>query len=156
MTTLTDHLAEIQARCNRATEGPWTAEYSGEQGNCVLPPGYQSTREAVAVTRLLSAQADAEFIAHSRTDLPALLAAVEAVMGLHRPDTVLAVTGDCALEDCDHEDLKDCETVEVRFCAACDELAEQVDPHYMEGSVALVHYPCSTVRAITAALEVQG
>ena len=77
--TIETRLAEIRARVEAATEGPWTAEYSGEQGNCVLPPGYRSTREAVAVTRLLSAQADAEFIAHSRTDLPALLAAVEAV-----------------------------------------------------------------------------
>ena len=77
--TIDTRLAEIRARVENATPGPWTAEYSGEQGNCVLPPGYQSTREAVAVTRLLSAQADAEFIAHARTDLPALLAAVEAV-----------------------------------------------------------------------------
>ena len=74
--TIETRLAEIRARVDAATEGPWTAEYSGEQGNCVLPPGYQSTREAVAVTRLLSAQADAEFIAASRTDLPALLAAI--------------------------------------------------------------------------------
>ena len=90
--TIESRLAETRAREEAATEGPWTAEYSGEQGNCVLPPGSQSTREAVAVTRLLSAQADAEFIAASRTDLPALLAAVEAVMELHAADE----DGDCA------------------------------------------------------------
>lgn len=81
-------LDEIEARANAATEGPWTAEYSGEQGNCVLPPGYRSTREAVAVTRLLRARADAEFIAQARTDVPALVAALRAVVAIHRPVTV--------------------------------------------------------------------
>ena len=76
-------LARIRAQADAATEGPWTAEYSGEQGNCVLPPGYQSTREAVAVTRLLSAQADAEFIAAARTTVPALLDLAEAVLKRH-------------------------------------------------------------------------
>ncbi|MDV7194648.1 hypothetical protein [Mycolicibacterium fortuitum] len=45
------------------TPGPWIAEYSGEQGNCVIPADAQSTREAVCVTRLYHQQADAEFIA---------------------------------------------------------------------------------------------
>lgn len=123
MTAIESRLAEIRARVEAATEGPWTAEYSGEQGNCVLPPGYRSTREAVAVTRLLSAQADAEFIAHARTDLPALLATVEAVMALHKcltfPDDGIG---------------------EPTACGHCDNET----------------YPCPTVRALTAALEVQG
>ena len=46
-----DRLDQIKDRADKATEGPWEAEYSAEQGNCVLPPGYQSTREAVAVMR---------------------------------------------------------------------------------------------------------
>lgn len=45
------------------TPGPWVAEYSGEQGNCVIPADAQSTREAVCVTRLYRQQADAQFIA---------------------------------------------------------------------------------------------
>lgn len=76
-------LARIRAQADAATDGPWTAEYSGEQGNCVLPPGYRSTREAVAVTRLWRAQADAEFIAASRTTVPALLDLADAVLERH-------------------------------------------------------------------------
>lgn len=76
-------LARIRAQADAATDGPWTAEYSGEQGNCVLPPGYRSTRKAVAVTRLWRAQADAEFIAASRTTVPVLLDALEKVLNLH-------------------------------------------------------------------------
>lgn len=122
-------LGEIRARADAATEGPWTAEYSGEQGNCVLPPGYQSTREAVAVTRLLSAQADAELIANARTDLPALLAAVEAVMKRHRP-----------------VEVEPSETI----CAECSTLRGQGETaRYFP----FTEYPCPTVRAITDALD---
>ena len=124
-------LAEIQAREEAATEGPWTAEYSGEQGNCVLPPGSQSTREAVAVTRLLSAQADAEFIAASRTDLPALLATVEAVRELHQPELYCNNAGHT------NPDVECPECVE--FCTADEYL-----------------YPCPTITALTDALGVQG
>ena len=70
------------ARTNAATDGPWEAEYSGEQGNCVLPPDARSTREAVAVTRLYYQVADAEFIAAARTDLPAATTALRAVLDL--------------------------------------------------------------------------
>lgn len=90
MTDPREAMARIRAQADAATDGPWTAEYSGEQGNCVLPPGYRSTREAVAVTRLWRAQADAEFIAAARTDVPWLLEqvairdkALEAVLELH-------------------------------------------------------------------------
>lgn len=31
-----ERIAEIRARVGAATEGPWEAEYSGEQGDCVL------------------------------------------------------------------------------------------------------------------------
>ena len=130
--TIETRLAEIRARVASTTEGPWTAEYSGEQGNCVLPPGYQSTREAVAITRLWSAQADAEFIAASRTDLPALLAAVEAVRELHMP-----------------VEVEPSETI----CAECSTLRGQGETaRYFP----FTEYPCPTAQALTTALEVQG
>lgn len=72
-----EQLAAIRARLDAATPGPWIAEYSGDQGNCVIPHDALSTREAVCVTRLYHAAADAEFIAHARTDLETLLAEVE-------------------------------------------------------------------------------
>ena len=136
--TIETRLAEIRARAEAATEGPWTAEYSGEQGNCVLPPGYQSTREAVAVTRLLSAQADAEFIAHARTDVPWLLGqvelrdkALEAVRELHQPEPYCNNAGHT------NPDVECPECAE--FCTADEEL-----------------YPCRTITDLTAALEVEG
>ena len=70
-------LNAIRARAAAATEGPWRAEYSWEQGNCVVPGDAQSTREAFAVTRLYHQAADAEFIAHARQDIPDLCDEVE-------------------------------------------------------------------------------
>lgn len=72
-----ERLAEIEERANAATPGPWFAEYSGEQGDCVVPADAESTREAVCLTRLYDATADADFIAHARSDVPDLLAEVE-------------------------------------------------------------------------------
>lgn len=56
------------------TDGPWVAEYSGEQGNCVIPHDAQSTREAVCTTHLYYQVADAEFIAAARQLVPELVA----------------------------------------------------------------------------------
>ena len=69
---------------DQATEGPWIAEFSRETGDCVIPHDAQSTREAVATTRLLHAPADAAFIADARTRLPAALDALQAVHDMHR------------------------------------------------------------------------
>ena len=110
-----------------ASEGPWKAEFSGGMGNCVIPHDARSTREAVCVTRPYRALFDAEFIAHARTDLPALLAAVEDVLALHPP---IDVCGNAR-----HTNLTmscpDCETV-CDFCASA--------------------YPCPTVRAVREAV----
>ena len=75
-----DRLDHIKGRADMATDGPWVAEYSKEQGNCVIPHDARSTREAVAVTRLFHQQADAEFIAAARTDVPALVDALIRVL----------------------------------------------------------------------------
>lgn len=56
------------------TDGPWVAEYSGEQGNCVIPHDAQSAREAVCTTHLYYQVADAEFIAAARSLVPELVA----------------------------------------------------------------------------------
>ena len=143
-------LARIRAQADAATEGPWEAEYSGEQGNCVLPPEYQSTREAVAVTRLLSAQADAEFIAAARTTVPALLDLADAVLKRHAPMPIYVLAEDCEAPD-DHQhgstpdggdDLCwDEPTGEVLCCECRDEWGERVE------------HPCPDYTAITTALE---
>lgn len=64
---------------NEATDGPWVAEYSGETGDCVIPNDAQSTREAVAVTRLFHRTADANAIADAHNMFPRALDALNAV-----------------------------------------------------------------------------
>ncbi|AFL47992.1 hypothetical protein AVANI_88 [Mycobacterium phage Avani] len=74
---MSDVVARAKAALEGVTDGPWVAEFSGEQGNCVIPHDAQSTREAVCVTRLYHQQADAEFIASARSLVPELIAEVE-------------------------------------------------------------------------------
>ncbi len=66
------NLDKIRARIDAASKGPWQG---GEDGLVWAPrlgdPVSASTE-----------QADAEFIAHARTDIPALLAEVERLRGL--------------------------------------------------------------------------
>ena len=86
-------LDEIEARANAATEGPW--EWEGEAkaeweigANSLVPSrrpddpvlyGYGYDASGIEV----KTPADAEFIAHARTDVPALVAALRAVLELH-------------------------------------------------------------------------
>lgn len=76
-------IEERRAIHEAATEGPWVAEYSGETGDCVIPHDAQSTREAVAVTRLFHRTADANAIADAHTNLPRALGALNKVLELH-------------------------------------------------------------------------
>ena len=57
----------IKARCEAATEGPW--ETDGSQVTCYGGEG--------AITERLGIHEDARFIAHARTDLPAVVEASE-------------------------------------------------------------------------------
>ena len=98
-----NRLNEIEARANAATEGPW--EWEGEAkaewelgANSLVPSrrpddpvlyGYGYDASGIEV----KTPADAEFIAHARTDVPWLLEqverrdkALEAVLDLHKED----------------------------------------------------------------------
>lgn len=80
-------LDEIKARAAAATEGPWVND-STEIGRPF--PGTDTIDVWVAESCHpngdgIDGEADAEFIAHARTDVPALVAAVEAVLALHEP-----------------------------------------------------------------------
>ena len=93
-----NRLDEIEARTNAATEGPW--EWEGEAksewemgANSLIPSrrpddpvlyGYGYDASGIKVEN----PADAEFIAHARQDVPALVAALRAVVAVHRPVTV--------------------------------------------------------------------
>jgi len=86
--TTADQLAAIEARTDSATPGPWEAD-TGTRGDCVVwgPNGrflmnaqaephwieYPGEKRSVSFD---VDRRDAEFIAHARTDVPALLAMV--------------------------------------------------------------------------------
>ena len=68
-----EQLAEIEARSNAATEGPWHKEKDcGETGFTVMSPR-ENPRVGVA---FYTSDYDAIFIAHARTDITTLIAAV--------------------------------------------------------------------------------
>lgn len=82
--TIESRLAEIRARAEAATEGPWEdvvddlnedvdVWHDREYRLWIANTGNLFTASAKLARQTL---ADAEFIAHSRTDLPALLAAI--------------------------------------------------------------------------------
>jgi hypothetical protein len=94
---LTDaELAEIEARCEAATEGPWAYDNRGDkcsdvqvgiaadkwgiQHNGYIPDAVEGTIYIGGIATIFSGNdmADGAFIAHSRTDVPRLLAALRA------------------------------------------------------------------------------
>ena len=134
-----NRLDEIEARANAATEGPW--EWEGEAkaeweigANSLVPSrrpddpvlyGYGYDASGIEVKN----PADAEFIAHSRTDVPALLDALEKVLRLHPRVVVL------------HADPEFGRMEDDTICGACIVNHEPAD------------WPCPTVEAITTALN---
>lgn len=72
----------------------------------------------------------------------ALRAALVAIQELHKPVKTQVLMGDCAVEECEHED--DCPTHEFEYCAACNEIAEQANPSYAEDGMGFVAHPCAT------------
>jgi len=67
-------LAAIQARADAATAGPWTHYYPGQDcsGPCVDPVIHDIESD--------TAHADLAFIAHARTDVPALLICIRTLV----------------------------------------------------------------------------
>ena len=85
-----DRLNEIEARANAATEGPWAPdEYTEvdpdgfyELARVIAPDPDGDDWCAIGVVHTGILRPDAEFIAHARTDVPALVAALRAVLEL--------------------------------------------------------------------------
>lgn len=76
-----EHTKTLEAA---ATPGPWHTEPSKHvSGRYVIDT---ESRTIMHVTGPVHSLADAEFIAHARTAVPALVAAVERVQALHTPD----------------------------------------------------------------------
>ena len=136
-------LDQIQRRANAATEGPWApwldqdgAEHMGGLlmvGNAaaVIPDGEEWV-DGVDVNPIAHTYTpeDRAFIAAARTDVPALVDALRAVLELH----VRAECPTCGSRDGEGNEFHKCD--DDAYCEECD----------LEG------YPCPTVTAVTAAL----
>ena len=108
---------QIEARANAATEGPWiVAIYKNE---CKV----ETKRERWHVASYASPE-DAAFIAHARTDVPALPDALEKVLRLHPRVVVL------------HADPEFGRMEDDAICGACIVNHEPAN------------WPCPTVEAI--------
>ena len=139
MTDPRETLARIRKQANAATEGPWEVKpYKGlaEDGDYV-DSIVGSSQESIVYQLgcgccdigLEVAHPDAEFIAAARTDVPALLDALEKVLRLHPRVVVL------------HADPEFGRMEDDAICGACIVNHEPAD------------WPCPTVEAITTALE---
>ena len=131
-----DRLDEIEARANAATRGPWaTVIEDGVTLSLVLTDEDDglfygdSGYDAPIVTE---SGRDAEFVAHARTDVPALVAALRAMLEAHTPhECVSSLAGD-----------DPCLILHGGACALRGRCRECHHTH-----------PCPTVRAIEEALS---
>lgn len=82
-----EELAEIEARCKRATPGPWRSMIEGRDhmsGSSFIMTGPLSARgEDIELTG--ATNDDQDFIAHARQDVPRLLAEIKRLISLMRP-----------------------------------------------------------------------
>lgn len=114
-----NRLDKIEARTNAATEGPWvTYTVTPHMGSEVLTAPREGEDYGDYVVPEYIDMDNAEFIAHARTDVPALVAALRAVLKLHKEDGHGWGPGES-------------------FCTECQ-----------QGYGLLVPYPCPTVTAI--------
>jgi hypothetical protein len=123
-------LDAIKARAEAATDGPWRV-ISDYIPGVIEVEGPTASNDYVA--ELSADKADLEFIAHARQDIPALAAAVEAVLELHKPitDDGNSLRNWLGMGNGKPRD----------YCNECE----------VDGYTA-VPYPCPTVTAIQSAL----
>ena len=120
-------LDEIEARANAASPGPWFDEERNLDEPWDLTTVYYGFHNGETPDRDLVAEAaydNAEFIAHARQDVPALVAALRAVLELHPRAGVVSVDPERGL---------------VEDEAVCAECIVNYEP---------APWPCPTVAAI--------
>ena len=119
-----NRLNEIEARANAATPGPWEAGCNDRHMHYVTTENEefcQTYGPELYDSQGFFSDDDTAFIAHARTDVPALVAALKKVLELHIPDYT----------------YPDCPK-----CAECSDLAST------EARRVAVTWPCPTVDAI--------
>ena len=116
----TDRLNQIETRAYTATEGPWAPwlDQDGEEhmggllmvGNAeaVIPDG-EVYIEGVEINPVAHVyiQEDRDFIAHARTDVPALVAALRAVLDFADYWEALPPVGGSSAEQWEFDTLRD-------------------------------------------------
>lgn len=121
------NLGDIEQRASAATDGPWRPwEGDGDRRGAAAVETAWSHGPDDEDTDLITdwcAPEDAEFIAASRADIPALTGAIRAVLELHKP--VPMVPG----------------IEEAPVCDGC------------ENPGRFVRWPCATVQAITEHID---
>ena len=127
---MSSQLDAIKERAEAATDGPWRV-ISDYIPGVIEVEGPTASNDYVA--ELSADKADLEFIAHARQDIPALAAAVEAVLELHKPitDDGNSLRNWLGMGNGKPRD----------YCNECE----------VDGYTA-VPYPCPTVTAIQSAL----
>jgi hypothetical protein len=73
-----EELAAIRERAEKATPGPWFKE-SDEYGNINVYFAWDAPNGGNEVVERIDSEDDADFIANARTDIPKLLAHIEAL-----------------------------------------------------------------------------
>ena len=76
-------------------------------------------------------------------------ARASAMRELHAPRDEQVIDGDCAAEECDHED--GCPTRSFTVCTECYRMVEESNRYFGEDGVSSVAYPCPTIRALDGA-----
>ena len=157
MAKLTDLLDDIEARAEAATPGPWVEEDKGASALVVEgTEGYSADGSCRAVAEEVYLAKDRAFIAHARTDVPQLVAALRAVRELHLP-----VPGYKLADDCPH--TNDGSHAYFRHVVAEDGFEmclDMPDPNWTTCVTCRDIYgnnsewPCPTVQAIASALGV--
>ena len=147
-------LDQIRVRLNDATihDGPWAVEDS--DWGCkvyVRDHGFGTMYICEDMQQQDNGRQDATFIANAPTDMSRLLAAVESVIALHKPEAIYELDEHGCVNSDD-------ESKYVRsICGVCSDstVTESLDDgnYDLSGNWGEVGWPCPTVAAVTAALE---
>ena len=118
-----NRLNEIEARTNAATPGPWEAGCNDRHVLYVTTENEEFCAEygpELYDSQGFFSDDDTEFIAHARTDVPDMAAALRAVRAIHTPVDRGRATA----------------------CCTCEQWIESTDPE------ACIEWPCATVETI--------
>ncbi|WNM74494.1 hypothetical protein SEA_BEARBQ_92 [Gordonia phage BearBQ] len=118
-------LDAIEARAKAAYVGPWTAD-PDSYGDIWARAGHEGATVVVSADPALNA-ADAEFIAHARTDVPALVSRVRELEAERDEDTRVMNALRRQRDTAEHKEKRVHEVLDMREAI----VADAVDNHYV-------------------------